>query len=186
MHDVAEPHDTAANGTPSLPGLGVTCTAHLLPFHRSATGPAPVLGTYSEPTAVQARAEVHDTPVRKLFVAPGGRTRRITDHLWPFQRSASIVSVPFRVTSPTATHITAAGQDTARKVSARLTAASGRAGDTRAADAAGGSVNRAPAASSAAAQAARLVRRSDRRAVSQGPGRCLALGHAHLIRSLSR
>src|SRR5262249_61159377 len=40
-------------------GLGVAWTDHRVPFHRSASGPAPEL-----PTPVQADAEVQDTPFR--------------------------------------------------------------------------------------------------------------------------
>jgi hypothetical protein len=40
---------------------------HLMPFQRSAS--APLL---APPTAMQVRAEVHDTPYRTLFVEPTG------------------------------------------------------------------------------------------------------------------
>ena len=51
-------HDTAVSAVP-LPGLGVCWIAHRRPFQRSASVPSSV-----DPTAVQADAEVQDTPVR--------------------------------------------------------------------------------------------------------------------------
>jgi hypothetical protein len=75
----------------------------LVPFHRSASVPA-----LEPPTAVQADAEVHDTP---LSVAPpwdglgvGWMTQRV-----PFHRSASVPAAE----PPTAEHADAEVQDTA-------------------------------------------------------------------------
>ena len=66
-------------------GLGVVCTRHLVPFHRSArvvTGP-------ELPTAVQADDEVQATPL-SAAPCPAGLTVGTIFHLLPFQRSASV------------------------------------------------------------------------------------------------
>src|SRR6516164_4359666 len=79
-------------------GFGVAWIDHRVPFHRSASGPAPAL-----PTAVHADAEVQDTPFRpppwdRLGV---GWIR----HRVPFQRSATAREAPVVLTlAPTAVH----------------------------------------------------------------------------------
>jgi len=76
-------------------GLGVGWMRHLTPFHRSArVRPPPVW-----PTAVQAEAEVHDTP---FSVPPlGGFCVASMRHRAPLRRSASVL--PLAV-APTAMH----------------------------------------------------------------------------------
>jgi hypothetical protein len=66
MHQAGPAQDTADSAAP-LPGLGAGWIAHRRPFHRSATVPTSV-----DPTAVQADADVHDTPA-KLATDPPGR-----------------------------------------------------------------------------------------------------------------
>jgi hypothetical protein len=61
------------------------------------------------PTAVQAVAEVQDTPLRLADSVPLGSGVRWTFQVVPFQRSAR---VPDRDVSPTAIHIVAEVQDT--------------------------------------------------------------------------
>jgi hypothetical protein len=99
---------------PSFPALGTDCRVQLRPFQRSASGPLPVPGTKSKPTAVQARDEEQDTPVRPPLVAFAGSTGCVTIHLRLFHRSASnnCLAVP---AIPTATHIRRSGHETARK-----------------------------------------------------------------------
>src|SRR5215475_5811564 len=71
------------------PGLGVACTCHLLPFHRSAS----VLTGVWFPTAVHAEAEVQATPLRAAL-GPAGAGLKVGTirHLTPFHRSASVPS----------------------------------------------------------------------------------------------
>ena len=98
---------------PSFPALGTGCSVQFCPFQRSASGPLPVPGTKSKPTAVQARREEQDTPVRPPLVAPAGRAGCSTVQLRPFHRSASNNCLVMSAI-PTATHIRRAGHETAR------------------------------------------------------------------------
>jgi hypothetical protein len=52
------------------------------------------VGSSEYPTAVQAEAEVHETPSRKLSRAPLGFGVVWTAHADPFQTSASVVVLP--------------------------------------------------------------------------------------------
>src|SRR5215471_7217345 len=71
------------------PGLGVACTCHLLPFHRSAS----VLTGVWFPTVVHAEAEVQATPLRAALVPAGAGLKVGTiRHVRPFHRSASVPS----------------------------------------------------------------------------------------------
>lgn len=65
MHQAGPAHDTADSAAP-LPGLGACWIAHRRPFHRSAT-----VATSVDPTAVQADADVHDTPAKLATDPPG-------------------------------------------------------------------------------------------------------------------
>src|SRR5262249_26538144 len=67
------------------PGLGVACTCHLLPFHRSAS----VLTGVWFPTVVHAEAEVQATPLRAAL-GPAGAGLQVgtIPHVRPFHRSA--------------------------------------------------------------------------------------------------
>ncbi|MBV8940693.1 MAG: hypothetical protein JO240_03070 [Solirubrobacterales bacterium] len=49
---------------------------------------------WEKPTAVQARADVHDTPSRELSIAPTGFGVFWIAHFVPFQRSTNVTSVP--------------------------------------------------------------------------------------------
>jgi hypothetical protein len=88
---VADLHDTASRLLPIVPdGLGVVCTTQEVPFHASANASvAPELFPYS-PMAVQAAAELHDTPPRLLSMAPLGSGMVCTVQEVPFQISANI------------------------------------------------------------------------------------------------
>jgi hypothetical protein len=66
MHQAGPAHDTADSAAP-LPGLGVCWIAHRRPSHRSAS-----VATSVDPTAVQADADVHDTPAN-LATEPAAR-----------------------------------------------------------------------------------------------------------------
>jgi hypothetical protein len=80
----------AAQETPyRAPAGGVTRTAHLTPFHRSATVPGPELELAYEPTAVHAAGDVHDTDPRGPIWAPGNDASGSTAQLVPFHSSAS-------------------------------------------------------------------------------------------------
>jgi hypothetical protein len=72
VHDVAEVHETPLRSLLVAPlGFGVVWIVQLLPSQRSASvvPGAPVL---EKPTAVQAAADVHETPLREAAVAPLG------------------------------------------------------------------------------------------------------------------
>ena len=98
MHVVADVHATPLKKPLPWGGLGVAWIDQRVPFHRSASGPAPDL-----PTAVHADAEVQNTPFRsppwdRLGV---GWIR----HRVPFQRSATAREAPVVLTlAPTAVH----------------------------------------------------------------------------------
>ena len=66
MHMVAEAHDTRASELDIAPaGFGVAWMDQVFPFHASARGRLmPLLPLAECPAAVQAVAEVHETPVR--------------------------------------------------------------------------------------------------------------------------
>lgn len=66
MHQAGPAHETADSAAP-LPGLGVCWIAHRRPSHRSAS-----VATSVDPTAVQAGADVHDTPAN-LATEPAAR-----------------------------------------------------------------------------------------------------------------
>src|SRR5215831_16555013 len=66
-------------------GLGVACTCHRVPFHRSAR----VVTRLELPTAVHADDEVQATPPRKLSSPFGLNVGTICQFL-PFHRSASV------------------------------------------------------------------------------------------------
>jgi hypothetical protein len=66
MHSAGPAQDTAASAAP-LPGLGVCWIAHRRPSQRSAS-----VATSVDPTAVQADADVHDTPAKRA-IEPAGR-----------------------------------------------------------------------------------------------------------------
>ncbi len=90
IHMVADVQATPLRKPLPCGGLGVAWIDHRAPFHRSASGPAPDL-----PTAVQADADVQDTPFR---LAPWdslgvGWIR----HRVPFQCSATAWEAPVAV-----------------------------------------------------------------------------------------
>src|SRR5215510_6304558 len=82
------------------PGLGVAWTCQVRPFHRSAS----VLARVRFPTAVQAEAEVQDTPMKPaLGPAGAGLTVGTIRHVRPSHRSATVPSDPVASNSlPTA------------------------------------------------------------------------------------
>src|ERR1700730_2292988 len=88
---VAVLHDTPFRKLLTAPaGLGVGWIFQLLPFQRSASVTRVPEPLPESPTAVQAVAAVHDTPIRKLPVAPVGLGVGWIAQLLPFQRSASV------------------------------------------------------------------------------------------------
>ena len=114
MHTTDERHDTPCNRAPTEPaGKGTRTSCQVAPFHVSAKGrPAaasplgvkpdpgdsraePALDAeFANPTAIQAFAAVHDTPVNPLPpAAPLSRFGvSITDQAFPFQISAKVKS----------------------------------------------------------------------------------------------
>src|SRR5690349_22598633 len=82
--------DTASSSLASDPaGPETGWMAQLVPFHRSASGVvAPVLPD-SAPTAVQARAEAHETAKNPAWGKPAGAGTDWRAQLVPFHSSAS-------------------------------------------------------------------------------------------------
>jgi hypothetical protein len=101
-----EVHATLVRVDAGPEGLGVAWMRHLLPFHRSAR----ILPFPEFPTAVQADADVHDTPFRK---PPAGFGVGWMLHPVPFHRSARVL--PFAV-PPTAAHAAREVHDTPFRV----------------------------------------------------------------------
>jgi hypothetical protein len=94
---------------------------HLLPFQRS-TSVDLLFGPPENPTAVQARFDVHDTASRTLPCDPGGLGLRWIAHLLPFQRSTSVAvpySPPATAESPTAVQARLDVHDTPLRVTPR-------------------------------------------------------------------
>jgi hypothetical protein len=86
MHNLADVHETALRKPPA----GVGWMAHFLPFHRSASCLLSPNGLAAvSPTAVHALAEVHDTPLKSMRVAPAGLGVGWMTHFLPFHRCAS-------------------------------------------------------------------------------------------------
>lgn len=111
---VAVGHDTASRRVSAAPvGFGVAWIAQLLPSQRSAkVSSADALGEYHHPAAVQLAAE-HDTPFRRLPLAPGGFGVDWIAQLVPSQCSASVtLGLPLVKYDPAAVHEDADGHDT--------------------------------------------------------------------------
>jgi len=94
-HAVGDVHDTAVrNVSVASAGLGIDCRSHCRPFHCSASANCRPAESMKSPTAVQAAAAVHDTPVRKVsFACRGSRVGWIV-HRLPSHRSARLTSTP--------------------------------------------------------------------------------------------
>src|SRR5438094_362419 len=75
-------------------GFGLVWTAHVLPFHRSASVRVEPEPSSYWPTAVQAVAVGHETPERTELVAPLGCGAVSRLQLVPFQLSASGTVTP--------------------------------------------------------------------------------------------
>jgi hypothetical protein len=104
-HDVGDTHDTDSRRLlwGGVPRLGLATIVQALPVHDSTSVFAPAY-----PTAMHARAEVHDTPRSPLPTVPllGLAT---SFQAWPFHDSTSVRVPAF----PTATHEFAETHDTA-------------------------------------------------------------------------
>ena len=115
---VAEVHDTALRTLAVAPaGLGVAWMDQAVPFQCSASVPwrPPLLKEY--PVAVHALAEVHDTPLRALALAPAGLGVAWMDQAVPFQCSASVPWRPRPLKEfPVAVHAAAEVHETALKM----------------------------------------------------------------------
>jgi hypothetical protein len=85
-------HDTPASDPESADvGSGVDWAAHAVPFHTSASGPELELLSWM-PTASQAPAAGHDTPLSTVATAPAGAGTVCRVHTEPFQVAANAVS----------------------------------------------------------------------------------------------
>jgi len=95
VHAVDDRHTTRFSELNTAPvGLGVAWIDQEVPFQRSANvvrleRVLPVL-----PTAVHAVGDVHETPVRKLEVAPAGLGVATIAHFVPFQIWAIVSTWP--------------------------------------------------------------------------------------------
>jgi hypothetical protein len=90
VHAVADEHETLVKESSVAPaGFGVASIDQRVPFQASVNVRRPEL-VKSNPTAVHAVAEVHDTPCKPLSVAPVGFGVDWIDHFVPFQVSASV------------------------------------------------------------------------------------------------
>jgi hypothetical protein len=95
MHVVVREHDTLFRNDPLAPtGFGDDSSAQVTPFHRSAKVAPTTLSLEEYPMAVHAVDEVHDTPLRIDTDAPTGFWVCWTAQDRPFQRSASVTTVP--------------------------------------------------------------------------------------------
>ena len=107
----AEAHDTELRELKALPGgLGEGWIVQLVPFQRSTrVVDAVAVLLYVAPTAMQAVAEVHNTPLNKASVGLGVVW---IDQLVPFQRSTNVPRVVRLDHPPTAVHAVAELHDT--------------------------------------------------------------------------
>jgi hypothetical protein len=110
MHELFEAHDIPVKTPAQDWGY---CEDQLAPFHRCTKNDIPT-GPLNVPTAVQAVAELHDTPLRTLYVAPGELGLVWIDQLVPFHRSAKVTTLPARLWKyPTAIQAVGDVHDTA-------------------------------------------------------------------------
>jgi hypothetical protein len=90
-------HDTPFKSAVAPARLGVGWISQLTPFQCSANVTwAPLLVEWI-PTAVQSRAAVHETPNKRLKLAPAGAGVGWISQVAPFQRSTSVNAVPAAV-----------------------------------------------------------------------------------------
>ena len=93
VQTVAELHDTASMALVVAPaGSGVVWVLQAVPFHASAKVTSEFELLSSNPTAVQAVAEVHDTPYKALATAPLGLGVVWIPQVVPFHTSAKVSS----------------------------------------------------------------------------------------------
>jgi len=94
VHTVAEMHDTSLNTESVLAPFGVVWIVHEDPFQRSASVLYTLLAFPTDPTAVHAVGEVHDTSPRYDWVDPTGEGADWMAHLDPFHCSTNISGTP--------------------------------------------------------------------------------------------
>jgi hypothetical protein len=89
LHEMAD--RTLPGNEPASAGLGVGWRLQAVPFHASANVSSVLALFWKNPTAVQAVAELHDTPLSWLTAAgPGGLGVAWIVHSCPFQASAKV------------------------------------------------------------------------------------------------
>jgi len=86
---LAEEQDTPENTSVGPGGLGVVWVVQDVPFHRSARVTTSPELLRMLPTAVQALADVQDTPFRLVTVGPVWIVQVV-----PFHCSASVMTLP--------------------------------------------------------------------------------------------
>jgi hypothetical protein len=91
---VADEHDTPSSWPAPVLGFGVVWIDQVVPFQRSANVPWPPPGSEWSPTAVQAVADVHDTPLSWLADAVAGLALGWRSQAAPFHRSTSVTRRP--------------------------------------------------------------------------------------------
>lgn len=99
-------------------GVGLLSMVQLVPLHRSARGCGEPVPTENWPTAVQAVAEVHDTPLSELVLAPDGTGVLSLVQVVPVSRSASGCCPVLVVYCPTAAQAVTPLQDMAERLTA--------------------------------------------------------------------
>jgi hypothetical protein len=89
-------HATLFKTPPAEEEWGAGTMLHRIPSQRSASVPKALNPDLSveAPTAMQAEAEVHATPSKKLPAAPAGLGVGTMIQCVPFQRSANVTNVP--------------------------------------------------------------------------------------------
>ena len=115
-HCAAEVQSTALRAVNTEPaGLGVGCTAQVLPFHRSARllvgSPPPATGDQS-PAATHTAAAGHDTPLSVARRLPRGGATCSRAQVLPLPASASGPWPEKPTQKPTEVHAVALLQDT--------------------------------------------------------------------------
>jgi hypothetical protein len=83
-------------------GLGVAWMLQVVPFRDSANVTSVPVMSLELPAAVQAVAELHDTPSRELALAPGGLGVTWMLQAVPSHASTRVVTIPDAMEYPTA------------------------------------------------------------------------------------
>jgi hypothetical protein len=108
VHALGDVQETASSslGLDRPTGTGIGCARQLEPFQTSARATCNGDWALSDPTAIHALAEEHDTLVKRHHQEPDGFAVCSVDHRVPFHRSARW-PLPTAVHAPFGEHETA-------------------------------------------------------------------------------